>query len=188
MHIPKCGGISFRNTLFDNYPDEVYIYHPIRPAPLYKGFKVIHGHFPMRRLADKYADAKKITWVRHPVDRIISLYNFWKEIGHQGINEEGWDLIDVASQDFLKSEMQYFFDGFDFDDFYFIGVLENFNNDLNILAENLGWNSVNLYHKNRSGGKKDIFKNEKEKLTSILKDEILLYSNILKYRKLNVFK
>ena len=41
--------------------------------------RVIHGHLPVAKYAH-LARARRITFLRHPVSNLISIYHFWKQI------------------------------------------------------------------------------------------------------------
>src|SRR5262245_49865259 len=67
----------------------------------FAGVECIHGHFlPLKysRLARRQPTF--ITWVRHPVDRIVSNYHYWKRTFepensrplHRRVIEEDWPL------------------------------------------------------------------------------------------------
>lgn len=92
--MPKTGGSSLKNqisSLFNN--DEVYFDYDGDPAnpnsniqlnPFHyerqniepNGYKFIYGHFPSCKYRN-VKDAFRMTFLREPIDNIISIYNFW---------------------------------------------------------------------------------------------------------------
>ena len=90
MHIPKTAGTSFRNILesvygksqvvrFDMRDSHAYMNERRYPGRRLPNKRVLHGHFKLYKLADRFelpSGVKTITWVRDPVDRVISNYNY----------------------------------------------------------------------------------------------------------------
>src|SRR5262249_37714095 len=98
VHFPKAAGSSLHQSFIAAYGnDAVYIDNiddPADPCSLYNldpdacgckaqknssilGARVIHGHFhPSKYEFVKHA--KRITFLRHPVDNLISIYYYWK--------------------------------------------------------------------------------------------------------------
>ena len=55
------------------------------------GFRVVHGHFRYAEIRSLHTstNARIITWLRHPADRVISNYRFFIDrLAHSGINPE----------------------------------------------------------------------------------------------------
>lgn len=82
VHIPKTGGRTFGNflaTVFDGCVVEVYA-NKMRwmktneiLTEIPEETRCIHGHGALRFLK-QYPDAQMITWLRDPVNRIVSMY------------------------------------------------------------------------------------------------------------------
>jgi hypothetical protein len=110
VHIPKTGGVSFRQLLqrvygaagvvFD-YADRI-----LDPGALYQtdraqwerterrpfiarveadpDVRVIHGHFAARKYGGVFPEAARVVWLREPVARLVSHYHYWRGLPHGG--------------------------------------------------------------------------------------------------------
>lgn len=101
IHIPKTAGTSFRRALEQRYGSRLALYYgPQDPktTPLLKaatsrdlaarvaelpdrGFEVLHGHYQLKAVLPLIQDPSRQvwTWLRDPVDRVMSQYDFFKE-------------------------------------------------------------------------------------------------------------
>lgn len=84
LHIPKTAGTSLRESIALAHP-ELTVTQVIEPIkdPLPEGTDVMSGHI-------SYDDAiafgdQIVTVLRHPVDRFVSIYFFWRELYAKGI-------------------------------------------------------------------------------------------------------
>ena len=163
VHIPKSGGSSFRQILKDHYGQ--YLRWDYQDKPIHKSFeqrtdevvrfsnnlhwinryiykirgiKCIHGHFMpykyMRFGNDR--DVQFITWLRDPVERVISHYYFWKRTSRgkwssfrQQVADENWSLEKFCLSPELKNLYHLFFWNFPLEKFSFIGITEHFEED-----------------------------------------------------------
>lgn len=76
-HIPRAAGTTFLGILQQLFVVDVQDFQPIREvAP---GVNCIHGHFPSNKYNHIYPQAKKVTWIREPIDRLISNYTLDKQ-------------------------------------------------------------------------------------------------------------
>jgi hypothetical protein len=98
IHIPKTGGTAFLQVLKASVPDILYLdwgrggsnpvfrhgkrvavqLQSIADLELGEGLSVIHGHFEMGKYLSKFPEAIYVTWLRDPVERLISHYFFWQ--------------------------------------------------------------------------------------------------------------
>lgn len=99
VHVPKCGGTSLSQMLRAKYPFTHYVIRDEESSRVFdagsrgrwmefkmhmlayyaeREFNFIKGHVPVsREIIDRYSGRYKfITVLRHPVDRIISMYYF----------------------------------------------------------------------------------------------------------------
>lgn len=84
LHIPKTAGTSLRESIALAHP-ELNVAQVIEPItePLPEDTDVMSGHI-------SYDDAmvfgdRIVTVLRHPVDRFVSIYFFWRELYAKGI-------------------------------------------------------------------------------------------------------
>ena len=94
IHVPKCAGTSITKALYPycDHHDTVLGGHADAPEQIVEkdGF-CIHKHSDAQEIK-KYATPERweeyfvFTFVRHPVDRIISLYEWWRHTPGE------WDL------------------------------------------------------------------------------------------------
>lgn len=197
IHIPKTAGTSLTKILKQQYPDAIeLLYHNDlkKNEQMWKGFKIklkhrgiscIHGHVPANNiLRQYYPEAKIITWMRDPIDRMISTYNFYKKmpIHHNKVHEKfitkNWSLLDLAKV--LGHETQSYFGDFKPEDFDFIGFTIHQQHSLEALSHLMNWQytAANVYE--NVNPKKVAFSDDiKEQLSDILKEEIELYNKAL---------
>lgn len=84
LHIPKTAGTSLRESIQMAHPElnVQQVIDPI-PSPLPDGTDIISGHISYD---DAIAHGNQIvTVLRHPVDRFVSIYFFWRELYAKGI-------------------------------------------------------------------------------------------------------
>ena len=108
----------------------------------------MHGHFRPSQFWSAGRNAQMILWMRDPVDRIVSHYDFWSGIpegadnaNHAHFKRTGMSLAEFAAWDVISTEFEeMYLDGVDGpDDFAFIGFTDRYDADLERLAEVLGW-------------------------------------------------
>ncbi len=160
LHIPKTAGRSFLtilNSVYDpaiiaHYENKNYTDKTISPITQFKSqlnntVKVIHGHFKFKEIADLkiHPSTKIITWLRDPVERVISNYSFFKKRISLAPEDKELQLrknesiLDYAKMEESKNRMSKFMDGLDINEFFYIGITENFDIDIHELSRKLNW-------------------------------------------------
>lgn len=160
VHLPKTAGTSFKASLAahfgdryrDDYGDKVISQsrHERFKAAISAGVLIarqgldgidcVHGHFlPMKfQQLDISRSLTFVTWMREPVARLLSHYDYWQESydketaapHHRKVIEEGWTLERFClSKQFRNIYTQYLW-GFPLEMFSFIGITEHYNDDM----------------------------------------------------------
>lgn len=203
LHIPKTAGTSFRNILKDVYGDEKVIRLDIalkhgklkinqkqfENKSLDKNWKVIHGHFSPSLLVSKFVihdEIPYITWLRDPVERVISNYYYLEKRLKEVMDEESRglnilskmqrSLIEYASADNNRNRMSKFLEGKALEDFLFVGIVEHFSDDLVDLSNILDWENYKELKDNVTGTKKkDVSEDIKDEIKKLNLKDVELY-------------
>jgi Sulfotransferase family len=150
VHIPKTAGSTFGHVfLYNLYTREQISYDyewlpvedilPKLPAET----RVIHGHFQATKYRTALPNAKIITWIRHPFSQLISWYFFWlappKGViyneDHRYFLESKMSFATFLTMPYVDNSFSNFYlQGVDLDDFYFIGLQEFFAEDVQDLS------------------------------------------------------
>ena len=90
MHIPKCAGTSITHAFSKLYKSEEIC--PARDEPSYEtidanDYKYFTGHIGFE--LSNSLNANIVTILRNPIDRFISVYNFWNQLHEQGKSKYG---------------------------------------------------------------------------------------------------
>ncbi|MBL1218971.1 MAG: hypothetical protein D8M59_15940 [Planctomycetes bacterium] len=167
VHLPKTAGTSFGAVLTQQYGDRLlrdYGDYPINTPVIdrhraalahavacaaepdrFADVPCIHGHFlPIKYLplVDQLDEVRFVTWLRHPVDRVISHYEYWKRkyqpktapaLQRQMV-EEAWTLERFCLGPEMRNLYCQFLWGFPLDYFSFVGVTEYYNEEVRIFG------------------------------------------------------
>lgn len=144
IHMPKAGGLTFRNHLeyiygkknvfhdythcgrpdYKNAPPPPYILDKLRRT---NKTTVVHGHFLMKRYANIPA-AHFVCWMRDPIERLLSHYYYWlraPDPDHpscQKLVKEGLSVTELA--ELMPNMFTRRFSPLDIDDFAFVGLAD----------------------------------------------------------------
>ncbi len=210
LHIPKTAGTSFRNTLKAVYGEEQVIrldidliHHQLRieqqpfdQPKLPRKVKVVHGHFSPALLRQKLALSPKtpmITWLRHPVDRVISNYFYLAKRLKEELNEEGKGLnilskmqktlLEYAYAELNRNRMSKFLTGITLEECLFVGISEHYESDLEYLSRLLKWKSYSTFHHNATGGSLVVSEVERAAIRAWNAEDVNLYEHALRLRE-----
>jgi Sulfotransferase family len=167
-HIPKTAGSSFYYSLDHAYRGKhIQGVYPFNNLPkrlttgqsiwVRKSTKVIHGHFrPHKNQLLQFPNAKRIIWIRDPVERNISYLQHLLRTEHNNIwqanyiranyNPEGRDFEELLSRMIDDPELyqstriyeSFFQSEFQKSDFAFIGWVNQYTKDLARLEKIMG--------------------------------------------------
>ena len=166
VHIPRTAGSSFRRFLDDHFGPDLYqdygnpilvnpcfrktyasgagVYNSLRNSR--KNYKCIHGHFLPYKYSyfNKSPENKFAVWVRDPIERLVSHYNYIYQIEgmeqdyspfQRRVIREKWDLQKFCFSNEMRNSMSNFFWKFPLENFDFIGEVEHYKEDLEFFAE-----------------------------------------------------
>ncbi|GLK81869.1 hypothetical protein [Methylopila turkensis] len=160
IHIPKTAGTSFRNALQARYGDRLALYYgPNDPAthPLLRrasrkslaahvprledhGIEVLHGHYVLPLVETAVTDPSKQlwTWLRDPVERIISHYSYIRERPtkwsfDEEIKAGELSLLKFSAMRRFRNLHSQYLRGIDIEEFGFVGLSERFELGLGML-------------------------------------------------------
>jgi hypothetical protein len=154
VHVPKCGGTSLRHSLASRFGSAAifadYKYFKgkpvVRPAVIDK--PIIYGHFPAARYQNEH-DAFWVTLLRHPVDRLFSLFFNWRysaikqlknptDLLRRQVRRGQVDLLEFARQPIAHVLTGKHFAGFDMSRFNLIIAHEHYDAGVARLGAELG--------------------------------------------------
>ena len=152
VHIPKCGGTTFQNILQDIYGKRrVWLNYtanlsegrpPATAVPWLT--RCIHGHFLSDAFDRTLPGAELITWLRHPVERVVSnYYHFFRHPDmanpcYRELRGRNLSLGDFAALPAMRNEATRYLAGKPAAAFRFIGITERFNESLQVFGATFG--------------------------------------------------
>lgn len=209
VHIPKTAGTSFRNTLKAVYGEQQVARlditlekedirlneQPWQGRRLPRTVQVVHGHFSPT-LFYKYfrtSEASFITWLRHPVERVLSNYYYLVKRLQEELQEEkkGLNILsklqrsleEYAAAPINQNRMAKFLTGKPLSDFSFVGIQDHYGEDLQYLAEHLGWQHAPHFQHNVTGKKYDLSPALRTQIAAWNEEDMHLYEQALELRQ-----
>jgi hypothetical protein len=139
IHVPKCAGTSFKRVLQDicgariwyNY-GTIFSRDQARAELVPPGTKFIHGHFLADAFDDLFPDRRLVTWIRHPVERLVSNYHHFlrspdmRDDCCRALHERKLGLRQFADLDWMRNETGRYLANKPVGDFEFVGITERF--------------------------------------------------------------
>jgi hypothetical protein len=153
VHIPKCGGTSFQHVLLRlygkkrvwlNYDPAIFCPTQVRCNLIPPGVRCIHGHFMSDAFDACVPRFELVTWLRHPVERVISNYHHFLRHPDPGdprcreLLGRGLSLEQFAELDLMRNEMTRYMAGKPVEAFKFIGIMERFEESLKAFGAAVG--------------------------------------------------
>ena len=145
VHIPKTGGTTFMTVLASHFGDRLVKDYELPREEVNRliGGRTsycVHGHF----WTDKYADvpdADYVTWLRDPIDRLISQYNFWHNYRFphdpvwRRVHYDKLDFLSFAKLRYISNEQSRYIAGKPIESFAFVGLMEMFNEGMELFRD-----------------------------------------------------
>lgn len=140
---------------------------------------------------------KLITWFRDPVERVISNHRFFvkrlqddpsthSHVHKQNIHRKNESLLDYAAMEENQNIISKYISDASFENFFFIGFLESFSEDLKKLGKMLAWDSPTTPHENSNQSFKSAIghpsKEELDKVRQWNSRDIDLYERAKRYK------
>jgi hypothetical protein len=193
VHIPKTAGTSFRNILSDIYGKGLFRIDidnngkiavnqdPNFSAQNLLAMTVAHGHFDMEQFREKFEYDPKvpvIVWLRDPVERIISDYRYKSSILHdyaaneivprvlKRMEKSLFEFASLPSSQNIITER--YFKGMKLGNFAFVGIVENYEKDIQKLSHIMDWKIKKIYRHNVTS----------KKLAKASEDELRIIKNL----------
>lgn len=159
LHLPKTAGTSFKTSLSDHFGAsyrEDYADQAISKTPFERcrqalwrsvsiaakgieGVDCVHGHFlPVKyRALGWRQNLIFITWMREPVARLVSHYNYWQASydpdtaapHHRQVIEQRWSLEAFCLSEKFRNIYAKYLWHFPLEQFAFIGISEHYEED-----------------------------------------------------------
>ena len=210
LHIPKSAGTSFQNTLIQIYGSNQVARLDIKPQInkiLLNGveiddkanlsqFDVLHGHFTLTSLYRHFPSLQSlptITWLRNPVERVLSNYNYLSEmlVGYLKEFEQNRTILDKMMKtldEFIHSDinrnvMHQHLEGFSLDQFEYIGIIENYEKDLAEMAKHFSWKNAHSSKVNITQFHPTIDNILRKKIEQLNEKDMIIYQEALSLKQ-----
>lgn len=197
IHVPKTAGSFFNyvlgqvygNYLFHDYQKQIHpsLFHVIKAIPqanyefinnlLTTNIKAIHGHFSIAKYEGYFPNAKRIVWLRNPIERIISTYYFilseprtWADPMSKFIAELHLDIYDFVELPAIQNQIyNYYCRGQGLSEFDFVGIYEYLDEDIIELKHLMKWSDFTSPRVNENK-----YPNYQEHLSTLMNDHKLI--------------
>lgn len=203
VHTPKAGGTSVRTALANAFGPAFEVDYSEDPADprsqrqldpdgymsrnrtLREGIRCLHGHFHPGQF--NLDDTFLFTLLRHPVDNLISIYFFWRNLPSQGqplhdfFLAHDMDIVEMARLPLLRYlYSRTYFGGFDMTRFGLIGRHEDRTAALSKLSQIAGVridSSIHLNVTTITGQREELLTDRTRinRLYDMLQEDIRLY-------------
>ena len=191
VHIPKCGGTTFRSILNKVYAPDIFFEYSqesdqiVNANNISENVKCIHGHLLYNAYKHLIHSSNLITFLRHPVYRTISLYEHIKRLPSNGgplakfIIDKDPTIIEFSEHPVARNYGLGFTGYINPEDFLFIGFLEEFESSVKKCSKALNWQVIPSYEiKNKGNLKENILtKNQYEYIKDLNNEELIWYNH-----------
>lgn len=192
VHVPKCGGTTMKGILQKVYGEGIRSDKTENSSmrlktlgkkgkpfnytrQLWKEYPCIIGHFPMSKYSMLRRDGWKFaTWIRDPVERIVSIYSQRRNMEFMRHMPDFMELDVFQFSERINDVYKLYLDRIDILDF--IGFTETYHESLLKLGEFLD-REINLEYekKNVTSNKMVITEEDRKMLRNTMKSEYEIY-------------
>jgi hypothetical protein len=152
VHVPKCAGTSFRLLIDKLFGSGVWHNYGIivskeqaKAELIPDGTRIIHGHF-LADAFDRVAPSRSlVTWVRHPVQRVVSnYYHFLRSPDMRDdccriLHERKLGIRQFSDLEWMQNGISRYLAGKPIDQFEFVGVSEQFPQSMRLFCATYGF-------------------------------------------------
>ncbi|MGI9433156.1 MAG: hypothetical protein ACR2PQ_13125 [Myxococcota bacterium] len=212
IHVPKTGGITFREILEDLAEGHVahdYDDRPLAPASPWKrlrqrlrrptlppGTRVVHGHFVATKYWKRYPDARYLAWFREPVERLASHYYYWQREPDlenatcRRLLDEKLSLVEFASIPEMRNVHSRFLGAVPVEALAFVGITEAYDASLELFRRDFCPErpvaaSERNTNPDRAGAHSELEPADREAVAALNRPDLELYEQALaRHRKL----
>ena len=195
VHIPKTAGASFRRILAQLFEEDFILkYWQMTDArgrviaAIPPNVRCVHGHFPPDELLEEFPRAELITWVRDPIERVISSYHHrlrepdWTHPVTRELHERKLSLVQFAALELMRNEMSRYFGSRRPEDFSFIGITEDFEASFERFLRRFNFRRVAIPRDNcnphRTTERYDIDPETRRAIAALNEQDVSLYREI----------
>jgi len=216
LHLPKTAGSSFARSLESCFGDRLlkdYADFPLN-TPVFDRNRnalragidngnldpgkigCIHGHFlPLKYLLLSVGyDIDFVTWLRHPVERVLSHYYYWRRSYnpehsrplHRNVVEENWSVEKFCLSPALRNLYTQFLWGFPLEQFSFIGITEHYEHDLRYFSKRFIGKDLAVFEKTIGDRKEELYDIDsrfRQRIKSFHERDMALYHRALEFRR-----
>ncbi len=204
LHILKTAGNSFRMTFSEIFYDHLLCRINIKPDESIINFdgtasitfqiprkaRIVHGHFVPKNLYHNFPKLKSlpiITWVRNPIDRILSNYYY---VNKQMLNsaQNNVDLMSMVERmtksldEYIsdknnQNRMHKFIEGLQLEYFKFVGIVEDYKAEMNYATKLFSWGNIRSFSQNKTNIKMEEI--NIEKIQELNQEDFKIYEKAL---------
>ena len=102
---------------------------------------VLHGHLNVGDVMEQYPGAEFVVWLRDPVDRVVSHYQFWKRLEvdfddplYRRFHDEDMSIEEFAAEPRIRNTQTRTTGRRPVEDFAFIGITEHYDRGLDLFG------------------------------------------------------
>lgn len=206
IHVPKTGGITFREILeelADGHLVHDYDDRPLSPASPWQrmrralhrptlpaGTRVVHGHFVATKYWRRHPGARYLAWFREPVERLASHYYYWQrepDLANatcRRLLDENLSLVAFAAVPEMRNVHTRFLGEVPTDALAFVGITEAYDTSLELFRRAFcPGRPVEAAERNtnpdRAGDTYELESEERESIAALNREDLELYERAL---------